>query len=135
MRTSLPLAYHIRAMLASGHEDFVGGSRPGRTARPEDAGNGKATECLLNRLVHTAHRIELTGKSLRNLTMPDLCNAVMAICCLSGGGGSRAHSCCCQAAITPSRPFGPSGILLGALQGDVMLGQGRNFEPTDVGSA
>ena len=38
VRTLLPLANHIRAVLASGHEDFAGGSRPARTARPEHVG-------------------------------------------------------------------------------------------------
>lgn len=38
VRTLLPLANHIRAVLASGHEDFAGGSRPDRTARPERVG-------------------------------------------------------------------------------------------------
>jgi hypothetical protein len=60
-------------MLASGHEDFVGGSRPGRTARPEDAGQtGKATGCLLDRLVHTAHRIELMGRRLASPAAADI---------------------------------------------------------------
>jgi hypothetical protein len=38
VRTLLPLANHVRAVLGSRHEDFAGGSQPDRTPGPEQIG-------------------------------------------------------------------------------------------------
>jgi hypothetical protein len=41
VRTLLPLANHVRAVLGSRHEDFAGGSQPDRTPGPEQIGEDR----------------------------------------------------------------------------------------------